>query len=256
IARQLYNDAKDVLFKYYNLYPSFNKKYKKFADDYKKLPKLSRKKIEKEYIEPTDYAKNLSAFIQERLHDLGHGNKDNVKIFVLKDFVAEKRAKKIEFPLPMTKLSANKSVTVSSANASQRQNQEVMSLPNFTFFLLSISSAATPLIDFELPMVEKKTTEGKLEAVILKSKGEEVLRKNIVLVNPISNIAYEAMDIKVTAIYARIGTRVALKHVAAIIAAYTIYKNNPYLLGPGLGLASYIAASKGISESEKADLRP
>src|SRR5690606_37876801 len=66
IARQLYNDAKDVLFKYYNLYPSFNKKYKKFADDYKKLPKLSRKKIEKEYIEPTDYAKNLSAFIQER----------------------------------------------------------------------------------------------------------------------------------------------------------------------------------------------
>src|SRR5690606_11079103 len=70
IARQLYKDAKEVLFKYYNLYPSFNKKYKKFNDDYEKLAKLSRKKIDNDCIEPTEYAKNLNDFIDERLNDL------------------------------------------------------------------------------------------------------------------------------------------------------------------------------------------
>lgn len=256
IARQLYLDAKDVLFKYYNLYPSFNKKHEKFSKDYEKLSKLSRAKVEKDYIEPTDYAKNLLTFIDSRLSDLSRGNKDNVKLFVLKDFVAEKRAKKIEFPLPMSNLTVSTTANISSnRRGDYNQKNELMSITSFTFFVLSISSAATPLIDFELPSVEKKTSSSKLEAVVLDQAGKEILRKDIVLMDPVSDIAYDTMESKITSTYARIGARVALKHVAAILAAYTIYKNNPNLLGQGLGLASYIAASKGIAKSEEADLR-
>src|SRR5690606_14570914 len=95
----------------------------------------------------------------------------------------------------------------------------------------------------------------KLFAIVSDLNGKEILKEEIVLINPISEIAKANFEDSKTGTYTRIGTRVALKHVAAIIAAYSVYKNQPNALGQTLAFASYYAASRAIKSSEEADLR-
>lgn len=248
IARQLYLDAKEVLLKYYSLYPSYNKKYKDFSKDYSKFASMNLNQIEKKYIEQTEEAKKLLAFLDSRLKDLSSGNKDNVKILLQKDFIVEKKTKDLTFKIPVTSLHV-------SASSTSEASQSIMSPLTFALFCLSLPVGEEPLIHFELPSIEDPKEPKPLLLAITNQKGEEVLKKDLVLLNPLSEIAFDIMDKKVTGTYIRIGTRIALKHAAALIASYGIYKNNPNLIGQGLGLASYVAASKGISQSEKADLR-
>ena len=257
IARQLYLDAKKVLFYNYNRYPSFNLKSEDFQKNYSRFAKMQESQIKAKYVAPTEYAKSLTAFIDGRLKDLSSGNKENIKIFVREDYIAEKEAEKISFPLPMTSFNLSTAATSMSSRRSQGQQNEKppMTLLEFALFAIGVSSVKDAAIDFELPTVETKITKTKLTAVIFNKKGEEVMQKEIYLVNPLSEIAKGTFEDSKAATYTRIGTRVALKHVAAIIAAYAIYKNQPNALGQTLAFGSYYAASRGISSTEEADLR-
>ncbi|TNE99844.1 MAG: hypothetical protein EP326_07410, partial [Deltaproteobacteria bacterium] len=49
IALQLYKDAKELLLKNYNGYKTFNSNYKKFKQDFEKLPKMKLEDVKKNY---------------------------------------------------------------------------------------------------------------------------------------------------------------------------------------------------------------
>ena len=53
IALQLYKDAKTVLFRYYNNYPTFNTKSEDFTKNFKKFPKMNINEIEKKFVNET-----------------------------------------------------------------------------------------------------------------------------------------------------------------------------------------------------------
>ena len=243
IAKQLYKDAKKVLFKYYNLYPTFNFNHEKFAKDYEKLPKLKKSKIKKEYIAETEYAKSLVAFIDSRLKDLKNrkSKRNNIKILLKEGYVAKKKPKKVDFPLPMFRL----------GYVSGRKT----SLFVFTLEMLAISQGTKPTISFELPGIEEKTQGKEYFAVIKNAKGKELLREKIVLINPMSEIAAQTMENDYSSAKKAIGTRVAAKHVAAILASYKIYEAQPNALGKITAGLAYAASNKAIAASEKIDLR-
>lgn len=241
IAKQLYKDAKNILFKYYSLYPTFNSKYKSFSENYKKFPKMSKNKIKKKYIVETIYAKSLLEFIEKRLRDLKSKNKDNLKIILKDGFIAKKKARKIDFPLPLVRIGY-----VSGRNSD---------LFTFTLELLAISAGTKPSISYELPDIEKQKQETEYFAVVKDKNNKEVLRSKIYLINPLSDIAWKTLNNKTSSLNVKIGTRVALKHVAAILAAYQIYKTRPDAFGKLAAGISYAAANKAIEASELVDLR-
>ena len=241
IAKQLYKDAKKVLFKNYNLYPTYNSKHESFSKNYSNFPKMGKNKIKKNYVVETSYAKGLLEFIDLRLKDLRKRKKDNLKIILKDGFIAAKKAKKVDFPLPMFRLGY-----ISGKETS---------LFVFTLEMLAISQGTKPSISYELPDIEKKNQEAEYYAVIRDEKDKEVSRAKIYLVNPVSDIAWKTLDNKTSSLNRKIGTRVALKHVAAILAAYRIYKAKPDAFGKLAAGLSYAAANKGIAASELVDLR-
>lgn len=241
IAKQLYKDAKGVLFKYYNLYPTYNAKFKSFSKNYEKLPKLGKNKIKKNYIVETTHAKELLKFIDIRLKNLKKKKKHNVKIVLKDGFVAKKLAKRTDFPLPMMRL----------GYVSGRETDLFV----FTLEMLAISSGTKPTISYELPGIEEKKQDEDFFVVVKNFKGKEVKREKIYLINPVSDIAWQNLDEKTSSLNTKIGTRVALKHVAAILAAYKIYKAKPDAFGKIAAGLSYAAANKAIAASERVDLR-
>ena len=70
IAYQLYKDAKEVLFKNYNAYPSLNNKFKEFKKDYQKLPKMDQKVVKEKYVAPTSFARSIEQFLNYKILSL------------------------------------------------------------------------------------------------------------------------------------------------------------------------------------------
>jgi hypothetical protein len=70
-ALQLYKDAKVLLYKNYNSYKTFNKKFKKFKSDFSKLPGLSKNNnFEDTYIKKTKFSKQLISFLNFKILSL------------------------------------------------------------------------------------------------------------------------------------------------------------------------------------------
>ena len=233
IAIGLYKDAKKILFRYYNLYPSFNGKHKEFATDYKKLHKLSKKKVNKKYVKPTKYAKDLLSYLDAKIKSLKSRKKSNVTIVIQQGYVSEKKVRMINFPLPV---------------ASMPKGQ---GLVEFATRMLTSSQNSLPSITFELPEVKKKKVKKDIILVIKDEAGKVVKTAKSVIINPISDIAYQTLDNKITATYTKIGARLVVKHIAAILAAYETSKK----VGEFAASMVYAASNKAIAASEQADLR-
>ena len=98
--------------------------------------------------------------------------------------------------------------------------------------------------------VEKKEAADKFTSV----EGQ-----TLALVNPLGDIAEEALTERALAKYFTLGSRLAIKHITAIAAAYSTYQ----MTGGGIGqdfaklvaLAEYFALVKLIENSERADVR-
>jgi hypothetical protein len=119
-------------------------------------------------------------------------------------------------------------------------------------------ASATAAIGFELPMVEQYKVNKKYTLKVLDEKSKVVLTKEIPLVNPMGDIASEAVREHSAWLYTRLGTRLVTKHAVAILAAYATYKllePKGEFLAKTMALAKYVAASKFIEASEKADTR-
>ncbi len=121
---------------------------------------------------------------------------------------------------------------------------------------LAVSEAA---IEFELPMIEEVKPVQRLELFVLNDKGVVVKRGPLPVVSENGDTARIVLEEDVVARYVRTGTRVAVKHLVAIIAAYGVYQKlkskSEDFLAKTAAMATYLGASKGIAALEKADTR-
>lgn len=237
IALNLYKDAESVLFKNYNIYPTYNNKNSKFVKDFKKLPNMSLSKVKRDYVSETEFSTSLQKFIKARVKDLRKSNKDNVKILISDEFVADKVANKVNFPIPASLIAGSKGVDDGFVP--------------FSLKMLSNTHVLVPTISFELPEMKPKKNDSIMYALIKDEKGKTISKVEAPIINPISDIAYFNMQNSKISKYSQIGTRVAAKQMTALVAAYLIYKKEGELLAS----ISYALANKGIELSEQADLR-
>jgi len=124
---------------------------------------------------------------------------------------------------------------------------------------LAVQEAA---VEFELPMIENVPLVQRLQVFVLDSKGVIIAQSPLPVISENGDIARIVLEEDVVSRYVKTGTRVALKHLTAIVAAMTVYQtingkngNGGDFLAKAAALATYVGASKGIAMFEKADTR-
>lgn len=116
-------------------------------------------------------------------------------------------------------------------------------------------------VEFELPMIENVPLVQRMELFILDEKGVIVQRGPLPIVTENGDIARVVLEEDVVSRYVKTGTRVALKHLAAIVAAIGVYKKlssgrtNGDFLAKTAAVATYVGAAKGLASLERADTR-
>lgn len=123
---------------------------------------------------------------------------------------------------------------------------------------LAVTEAA---IEFELPMIESAPLVQRLGFFILNEKGVIVKKGALPVVSENGDIARVVLEEDVVSRYVKTGARVASKHLVAIVAALKVYQslnkgnNSGDFLAKTAAMATYVGASKGIAQLEKADIR-
>lgn len=246
VAKDLYKAAKDLILKNYNIYKSFNEKNADFKKDFSQLSNMQLDKVEKDYVAKTEFQGELLSFINKRLEDLSKGQTHNVLIVLEEGLINTKEVKKVDIPLL-------------NGNASAGQTAADGNFLAFAAKMLSDSDDSNGLkIYFELPEIKPPLAPTKTKLQIISNDGKMVKEMDLILVNPMGEIASQALEQKTTAIYTKTGLRVAGKHLSALLASYAIFnanKDKGDLIATGMATMSYAAANKGIEMSEKADLR-
>lgn len=120
--------------------------------------------------------------------------------------------------------------------------------------------AQSAAISFELPRINGVSNRD-IPSIIIKNGEKVELSETPIVLSPIDQIASQSVIFDSGKKYGKIGTRLALKHLTAIVASYGTYvamkgsnKGNDYL-AKSAAVIQYAAASRGIAASEKADLR-
>lgn len=123
---------------------------------------------------------------------------------------------------------------------------------------LAVQEAA---IEFELPMIETVPPLKRLEVFILDDKGKIITQTPLPIVTANGDIAKVVLEEDAVSRYVKTGTRIAVKHLAAIVSAMQVYRtlhkggDDGDFLAKSAAMATYIGASKGIAAMEKADVR-
>lgn len=244
IALGLYKESKNTVFRYYNSYQSFNTKYADFNKDFKKLPSMDTKLVMANYVAPTPLSLAVTNYADEQVKDWGKKDRDNVYLVWHEGLIASKEIKKYEFPIGLESAKITVGTTTDFVGFSKQA--------------LVIVDQVVPKITFEMATIPYRPNNEDLK-LIVKREGKTVLEKPALLVDPLSEMAFYTMDSKATSDLVKTGTRVAVKHLAALGGAYLTYRNLKDKMGDGLalmsGTAAYNLAAKGIDATEKADLR-
>lgn len=244
IAVGLYKESRDTIFKYYNSYKSFNLKFRDFNKEYSNLPSMKIDVVQKNYIQATPLASDVLSYAATQVGKMSNRIEDNVFLIWHEGFISGKEIKKYEFP-----------IALNSAYLSVGTPNDFIGFS--TRVLVSVKNIV-PKIYFELPKISFKANEEDFR-LIIKKENKKILEKPALLVSPLSEMAFYTMDSQANLELVKKGARVAAKHLAALVAAYTTYNKLRDKLGEGIafmsGLGAYNLASRGIAESEKADLR-
>ena len=119
-------------------------------------------------------------------------------------------------------------------------------------------------IEFEMPMVKELKVSRPMQLLVYKINGnnkELVKTQKMLVSSPNHDIALQAANERAAASFAKVGMRVAIKHALAIVAAYQTYQNmkgkngDNEFIAKTIAFAQYMASSKAIAASEKADVR-
>jgi hypothetical protein len=244
IALQLHRDAREVLLRHYNAYPTFNRKHKSFDDNFSKLAQMPLAVVKSKFIDSTQAAREVEAFVDSKVEKLSENRKDNLFILLKKGFVSPRKAKKISLKMPgdlLLRVGSGDREFVTFAEAK----------------LSGTKGGGASLVEFELPSIEPPA-RGYLSyrVTISDSSGREVEKFPLVLAEPVTDIAVKALGDRVMSIYLQTFLTVATKYATAMYTAYRIYKNNNGSdFGFLLATTSYLAAVKAIAETTMADLR-
>ena len=253
IALSLYKQVKKELDYSYNIYPSFNKNSKSLINNYHKLSKLDINEINKLYITPTFYKKNLETFIDNKIKNLSSGTKDNSFFIIREGIIATKKAKKYKFKLQfddVIRLSYINDIFFDKPNVNKQ-----LFLP---FFLTNFMDS----FEYELPYMEQKNPKNlKMELVDTKGKIYEI---PLLLTSPLSDFAAQEINSNLESERVKLLRNLIIKYITAGLSAYTIYnatiensKND--LLTNALALtfaiSSFKASKKLINNSNKVDTR-
>lgn len=272
IALQLYKDASDILLKNYNTYPSFNQHYKDFKKDFDKLAKMPLEEVKKKYVAETDLQKNLQDYIKQNIARLSKPEKKKmlkdiktpVTLVLEKGLIAEKVADKSFYSLDF--LSKEPLMALFAADVLGLLPSPSTYNPGGAYMGILVASAALKNvgIGFELPKIVNNDPARKYSLVVLDKDNKEVAIKDASLIDPMGDIAEEAVYESSAWTYTRTGFRLATKHASAIAASFATYKalggggrnnNNNDFLARNAAVIQYIGAAKVIEESEKADTR-
>lgn len=294
IALQLYKDSHKLLVRNYGAYRSFNGLYQKYNKNYSQFPKIGERDVKAKFINETGYQKNLKEFLNGRIVDLTlqirprslkkvqkqfgvtakqlkeakANRKPNVTILFQNGIIPLKAGQKEYFGLgkaaknnPAAAIGAAV-LTVFAANKLGLMPPPRSYRPAGAYLGLRVAEVAVTnaAISFELPKIQNTGVNSTNEVVIKDSEGKVVSKRSLSLVAPLGDIAEQAVAENAAAVYGRIGARLAVKHVAAIAAAYATYKmmsknkNNAFFARQA-AVFQYIATAKGIEASERADTR-
>ena len=113
-------------------------------------------------------------------------------------------------------------------------------------------------IAFELPMIDSSPKLNDYKLFILDETGKVLQEEPLAIISENGEIAKLVLEEDVVSRYVKTGTRVAVKHILAIVAAMQIHdrlKESGAFIAGAAAMATYVAASKGIEAMEKADTR-
>ncbi len=265
IATILLSDAKNIIYKNYNSYPTFNGLYKEFKKDYEKLATLPASEVQKNYIAPTDFQKSLMSYIDQSLEAIKSpkkkdSKKTRVTLVLQKGVIAQKIAEKNFYGLDF--LAKEPLVSLFVADVLGLLPTANTYNPGGAYLGLVVASTAlnTVGVGFELPKIQNFSQPKKIYLSVIDKDKKEIASKELPLVDPMGDIAEEAVFEQSAWTYTRVGTRLAIKHASAILASFATYKalggkqQNDFF-ARNAALLQYIGASKVIEESEKADTR-
>jgi hypothetical protein len=298
IALQLYKDAKKLLKYLGSTYVTYNTNYKRYTKQFLKKKNKFSGSIKKNLVNKTNIYKELDDFIDYKILKLTKKSRssefdktakqikakksiiskvkreqiNNVSIVINEGTTVGKTPDKFDFSLD----GAVKGIKDPKTRRAVRNIGEVV-LTVFMMNVLDLTprhrgvtynnyvygealgrvAANVASIEFEIPIVKNKPVKNKL-ILSVHNGTTKVKELPIALIAPLDDMSNQAVSERVFSNYTKTGTRVALKHLTAIIAAYAIYKNmkekNP-LMAKWAATGSYLAAAKGIAASEKADTR-
>lgn len=233
IALQLYRDARNVVLKNYNLYPTFNLKSDEFMANFGSFNDADMAKIQAQYVESTIHATELLNWIDHKITALEQRKSDNVNVIVQEGFIANKQAHKVKFNIP------NEVLLPACAVDS-----------NLCAFM-ALAMGAGNAINFEIPSMAKPTTAEGYRVVFLSKDGVVLQEKPLVIINPLSDIAYSTLTGKQPKIIAAKGMRLAAKVILALTAANQV----SHQFGIVVQMMAATSAMAMALRTETADLR-
>jgi hypothetical protein len=267
IALNLYKDAEDILFKNYNTYNAFNFKAFSFKENYEKLPNLKLAEVKTNYVDETAFQTDLKKFIKNSITNLNDNlkkkknKKEHMSLLLEKDLIAEKISNKVKISLEG--LSNEPIVRYFVANVLGLYSDNINTTTGDVYTGMASAALAMKMfsIYFELPAIALYKPYQNLKIVISDLNGVEVTKENLSLLNPMADIAKEAVEDSSGAIKARVSARLAGKHIAAIMASFATYKalgggtNKESVFAKNAAVLQYAAATAAIAQTETADTR-
>ena len=117
-------------------------------------------------------------------------------------------------------------------------------------------------IEFSMPLVSKKnlsSAKANIYRVEVYQGDKKVDENKLILAQPVSDLAYQLSNELASKSYVKLGARLALKHVIAIIAAFTTYNSLKEKGGDfyarAVAFAQYVVSAKAIKATEPSDTR-
>lgn len=296
ISLQLYKDALNILEGQVGLFSLFNKKSAEYIKSYeaeKKRPseKLYEKTLAYEDLKDFLHYKILALTKEIRGGDFetqvkllkpseevkkkAQGPKSNVILVMEEGLIPPKVGKPFNFGIrgalnsvkdPAAKnfiaTVGTEAITLFAMNKLGMMPTQTANAGSFLFAhdvtRLAVQEAA---IEFELPMIENVPLVQRLELFILNDKGVVVKQQPIPVINENGDLARVVLEEDVVSRYVKTGTRVAVRHIAAIVAAMGVYQklktmsDGNEFIAKSAAMATYVGATKGLSLLERADTR-
>lgn len=298
ISLQLYKDALLILEKQGLVYHSFNANFKEYTREVKevvngkgKINKTKAIKESKHYtqtkdflhfkilsltkkIRPSKYSSLLKKYNPSKEVRGKLKNNPNISIVLEQGLISPVEPDNFSFTL--------KSAIDNIENPTTKSIVNGIGVPILTYFAMgplglgAVSTSGNTRIytshnignyvtkeagiEFEMPMVHEVAPIKTYSLQVLdKKSNKEVYKKPLNLIGPLSDIALLAANERAENSYKKVGVKVAIKHLVAILAAYKTYQSiketSGELFAKPAAFTQYMLSAKGIKETEKADTR-